>query len=235
MIGIVIPAHNEEECLGDALAAACGAASHQGLNAEDACIVVVLDACTDASEAVARAWPVTVLSINEKNVGRARSVGAEHLIAAGARWLAFTDSDSVVSDTWLVDQLRLGADVVCGSVAVCDWSAHGEHGNSLRQHFQAFYQDVDGHAHVHGANLGVSTQAYRLAGGFPPIACSEDVALVNALMASGASIAWSAAPRVTTSARRDARAKGGFGDALLGMVRQVMDESSPASCHAAGF
>ena len=39
-----------------------------------------------------------------------------------------------------------------------------------------------------------------------------------ALQASGARIAWSAAPRVTTSARRDAKARGGFGDTLLQVV-----------------
>ena len=57
-------------------------------------------------------------------------------------------------------------------------------------------------------------QAYQRAGGFEPLACSEDVALVEALQRSGATIAWSAAPRVMTSARTDARARGGFGDTL---------------------
>ncbi|MEO5934637.1 MAG: hypothetical protein ABIQ08_13950, partial [Duganella sp.] len=44
---------------------------------------------------------------------------------------------------------------------------------------------------------------------------SEDVALVAALERCGARFAWSSAPRVVTSARRDARAGGGFGDTLL--------------------
>lgn len=230
MIGIVIPAHNEEECLGQALAAACRAANHEGLQGEPVKIVVVLDACTDASEAIACAWPVTVLSIHDRNVGRARSVGADHLIASGARWLAFTDADSVVSERWLVDQLDLNSDVVCGSVSVDDWSAHGVHAHALRQHFEATYRDVDGHAHVHGANLGVSTPAYQRVGGFPPLACSEDVALVNALLACGAKIAWSAVPRVTTSSRRHARASGGFGDTLLEVVRRVIDGAIPGLC-----
>ncbi|HUD32119.1 MAG TPA: glycosyltransferase family 2 protein, partial [Variovorax sp.] len=71
---------------------------------------------------------------------------------------------------------------------------------------------------IHGANLGVSAEAYERVGGFRPLACSEDVALVEALQASGARIAWSAAPRVTTSARADARARGGFGDTLLAVI-----------------
>lgn len=50
------------------------------------------------------------------------------------------------------------------------------------------------------------------------MACSEDVALVRSLEAVGAKIAWSARPRVTTSARRLARASGGFADALIHAV-----------------
>ena len=89
---------------------------------------------------------------------------------------------------------------------------------ALREHFARTYTDCDGHRHIHGANFGVCARAYLRAGGFAPLACSEDVALVAALQASGARIAWSAAPRVTTSARRDAKARGGFGDTLLQVV-----------------
>ena len=59
---------------------------------------------------------------------------------------------------------------------------------------------------INRANLGVAAEAYRRAGGFAPLACSEDVALVESLTAIGARIAWSAGPRVTTSGRTDARA-----------------------------
>ncbi|RYY84013.1 MAG: glycosyltransferase family 2 protein, partial [Comamonadaceae bacterium] len=83
-----------------------------------------------------------------------------------------------------------------------------------------------GHRHVHGANLGVSATAYRRAGGFPALACSEDVALVEALKAMGANIAWSAAPRVSTSARANARARGGFGDTLLAVIAAAQAASA---------
>jgi hypothetical protein len=151
-------------------------------------------------------------------VGRARAAGAEAMLEAGARWLAFTDADTFVSPGWLVDQLTQQADAVCGSIGIDDWTQHGAHADFLKAHFARTYTDADGHAHVHGANLGVSAEAYRLAGGFQPLACGEDVALVRALQASGARIAWSAAPRVTTSARTDARARGGFGDTLLAVI-----------------
>lgn len=77
------------------------------------------------------------------------------------------------------------------------------------------FVEVETLFHVHGANLGVSADAYRRAGGFPPLKCSEDAALVDRLIATGARIAWSAAPRVTTSARTVARVRGGFGDTLI--------------------
>ena len=218
MIGVVIPAHNEEACLGDCLAAVLQAAGHSGLGAEPVHIVVVLDDCRDGSEAVALAHAVPVIHVTARKVGAARAAGARHLLQAGARWLAFTDADTVVSPGWLVAQLGLGAQAVCGSVEVGDWSAHGERGPQVRQHFERRYRDADGHRHIHGANLGVCALAYQRAGGFEPLACSEDVALVEALQRSGATIAWSAAPRVLTSARTDARARGGFGDTLLGLT-----------------
>lgn len=49
--------------------------------------------------------------------------------------------------------------------------------------------------------------------------------LVGALQATGARIAWSAGPRVTASARTDARPQGGFGDILLAMVVAFADRA----------
>ncbi|RZL96388.1 MAG: glycosyltransferase family 2 protein [Variovorax sp.] len=218
MLGIVIPAHNEERAIGDSVRAAREAALHPELRGEAVELMVVLDSCTDATGVLAAQGGAHTVSVKVRNVGVARAVGAEALLARGARWLAFTDADTRVSASWLVDQLAQNADAVCGSVGVEDWSPHGIHADLLHAHFLETYSDRDGHRHVHGANLGVSAQAYRSAGGFQHLACSEDVALVAALEAAGARIAWSAAPRVVTSARREARATGGFADALLNAV-----------------
>jgi len=218
VIGVVIPAHNEGERIGASLASVLRAAAHPGLAGEPVEVLVVLDSCSDATAAVAERHGVARIAIEARNVGLARATGAGLFVDAGARWLAFTDADTEVSPDWLVRQLAENADAVCGSVGVDDWSAHGIDGHLLQEHFSRAYVDADGHRHVHGANLGVSADAYRRAGGFEPLACDEDVMLVRALQASGARIAWSAQPRVTTSARTDARARGGFGDALLAMV-----------------
>jgi glycosyltransferase involved in cell wall biosynthesis len=214
MIGIVIPAHNEEDCLPACLAAARSAAAHPALQGEAVEIVVVLDCCDDGSESIAIEHGVTMLCVSARNVGHARATGAEYLLEQGARWLAFTDADTVVSPDWLATQLSLQTDAVCGSIAVLDWSEH--HGD-VRLLFEAHYRDLDGHRHIHGANLGVSAEAYRKVGGIPHLAVSEDVALVEALERDGWRIAWSAAPRVVTSARRRSRASGGFADFLRGL------------------
>ncbi|MEC5399890.1 glycosyltransferase [Uliginosibacterium sp. H1] len=215
MIGVVVPAHNEEALLPRALAALKLAAQHPALDAEPVAIVVVADSCCDQSAAIARERGVEVIETGMRNVGASRALGAAALIARGARWLAFTDADSKVHPDWLAAQLALEADAVCGPVSVEDWSAHGALSDALRLHFLERYLHADGHRHIHAANLGVSAAAYLAAGGFLPLACSEDVALVEALQRNGARIAWSAAPRVVTSARTDARARGGFGDTLL--------------------
>ncbi|MGV7206447.1 glycosyltransferase [Oxalobacteraceae bacterium A2-2] len=227
MIGVIVPAHDEQALLPDCLHALRVAGGHPALDGEQVCIMVVLDACTDGSAAIARrharastgaAVRVRHLALEARNVGAARAAGAQALLERGARWLACTDADSRVAPDWLAAQLALQADAVCGTVQVHDWSAHREHAPLLARHYARHYRDVDGHRHIHGANLGVSAEAYRMAGGFPPLRSHEDVALVEALERGGARIAWSAAPRVATSARRDARAREGFGDTMLRIV-----------------
>lgn len=219
MIGILIPAHNEEALLGDCLQAALIAASHPGLAGEAVQILVVLDSCSDASADIAQAFAVQSLHVDARNVGRVRGVGARHLLNQGARWISCTDADSRVAPDWLVAQLALGVDAVCGTVTVDAWSEGFDPAAQIRYH-QA-YQASDGHRHIHGANLGVSASAYVQAGGFEPLPCHEDVELVRNLERCGASIAWSHTPQVITSARLECRAEGGFGDYLKGLMQVV--------------
>jgi len=221
VIGVVVPAHNEAQGIGDTLDSLIDAAADPALAGEAIEILVVLDACDDGTAAVAARHGVRTLAVQVRNVGLARQAGADALLRRGARWLAFTDADTSVPSDWLAAQLALhadGADAFCGPVEVHNWTPHGGHALALAEHFARFYQPVDGHRRIHGANLGVSAAAYGRAGGFAALACSEDVALVQALEACGARIAWGSHPRVVTSARTDARARGGFGDTLLEMV-----------------
>jgi len=222
VIAAIVPAHNEDAQLGVCIEALLRAARCSALCGEPVVVIVVLDSCTDGSEAIARCSGAVTVALEARNVGAARAFGAQVAIDLGARWLAFTDADTVVSVDWLAAQLALDSDAVCGTVAVTNWGSYGER---MQRHYEATYTDADGHRHIHGANLGVSTAAYLAAGAFTHLQSSEDVALVGALQANGASIAWSAAPRVVTSARRSFRAPAGFGATLLRLEQDALREA----------
>lgn len=215
MISVVVPVHNEEASLDRCLQSLRVAARHPALRAEPVQIVVALDACSDGSEHLAMCCGVQTVRLDRRNVGAARAAGARHALQAGARWLSFTDADSTVAPDWLVQHLGQASDAVCGTVEVRDW---GSYGRAVQHLYHAGYLDQPGHRHIHGANLGVSAHAYERVGGFPELRTGEDVALVCALESAGACIAWTNAPRVATSARRQFRAPAGFGAHLAGLA-----------------
>jgi len=218
MLAIIIPAHNEEAFLGQCLRSALNAAADPALTGEPVQIIVVADRCSDATETIASQFPVITLTVFDGSVGAARAAGAMYALEMGARWLAFSDADTLVPDKWLSAQLACNADAVCGVIDVHDWTADDK---VVRQYFKKTYVPMDGHRHIHGANLGVSARAYQLAGGFQPLPSHEDVALVKRLEQSGASICWSASTKVSTSARKSFRAPAGFG-ATLARVRGLI-------------
>jgi hypothetical protein len=160
----------------------------------------------------------TALTGNYGNVGRARAGAANAAIAEGARWLACTDADSHVPEQWLSSQIHSGGDAYCGIVDIEDGD---ECGAAVTAAFRRALLRFDGHPHIYGANLGVSAAWYRRVGGFSPLACHEDVALVRALAGAGARIVRHARPVVWTSARRKARAPLGFSHYLHQVERQL--------------
>lgn len=212
MIGVIIPAHNEEQYLPACLRALGQAAAQAEALGERVEIVVVLDQCSDASQAIALAHGVHTLQVTARNVGYARRAGASWMLERGARWLACTDADSCVPADWLVCQLDCAADAVCGTVHVEQWQAHQD--AALQARYLAHYQAREDHRHIHGANLGICARAYQRVGGFRPVPLDEDVQLISDLELSGARIVWTARNSVSTSSRGDCRARGGFGDFL---------------------
>lgn len=219
MIGVLVPVHNEEALLPACLHSIERAARHAALQGEAVRVVVVLDDCEDNSAAVANGFDVAQLTIAERNVGRARGVGAAWLLNQGARWLACTDADSLVPEDWLSCQLSFQADAVCGTVYVDSWE---EHGDAVRLSYLQRYQLREHHQHIHGANLGVCSVAYQRAGGFPAMVAHEDVALIRALERCSARIAWTTLNSVQTSARLHARASGGFSDYLKLLAAEAL-------------
>ena len=69
MLGIVIPAHNEEACLPSCLAALHVAASHPALRGESVLIHVVLDDCDDGSEDALKRWQQRRLPCSPSRAG----------------------------------------------------------------------------------------------------------------------------------------------------------------------
>src|SRR5437667_2386995 len=149
MIGVVIPVHNEEKLLGDCLDAVRRAAMDPLLDAEPVEIVVVLDGCADKSAAIAIQHKAQIVSLHAHCVGAARALGASFALDNGARWVAFTDADSIVPPNWLSAQLAAAADAACGAVWIADWSGHPP---GVRERFLQRYGAADAR-HVHGANL----------------------------------------------------------------------------------
>jgi glycosyltransferase involved in cell wall biosynthesis len=228
MIAVIVPAHNEARLIGSCLRALQAAASHRALEGEAVTIVVALDRCSDATAAVCRRFGVQAVRVEAGCVGVARAVASERALSLGARWIGCTDADSRVPQDWLVRQLHCGASAFCGVVTVDDWL---DYAPAVQQQFLASECLQDGHAHVHGANMGFSAAAYRDSGGFLPLASGEDVALIAAIQASGARVARLAAPQVVTSARRHARAVHGFSAFLKRLEQQAVADSGSSALH----
>ncbi len=220
-VGVVVPAHDEEELLPDCLAAlhataAQAGAQRPGLRVR---IVVAADACSDGTAALARDAGVTVVVLGARNVGRARAAGLRQILRHVPRnelatgvWLATTDADSRVPPDWLARQLRYAAagwEAVAGTVSVTDWTGHSP---GTAAEFARQYGVWQGpHPHVHGANLGFTAPAYLDVGGFRPLRTGEDRALVAAMQAQGRRVLRASSLPVVTSARRRYRAPSGFG------------------------
>jgi glycosyltransferase involved in cell wall biosynthesis len=219
LVGVVVPAHNEQDLLPACLASLRRAA--RALHGPQVHLVVVADACRDRTVQVARHGGAAVVTVGARSVGAARAVGvrevlrrARHLDPADV-WLATTDADTLVPARWLREQARYGNqgwDAVAGTVRVADWSGYRPDVRSL---FRRRYGTGTGsHTHVHGANLGFRAEAYLRAGGFSDLPTAEDRALVAALTASGGRLHRTRGLTVVTSARREARAPHGFSDYL---------------------
>jgi hypothetical protein len=231
-VGVVLPVHNEEDLLADALEAIDHAFDHI-VHLGTACrTVIVLDACSDASAMITRRWvrelrrrggphDAVVARSRSASVGPARRAGASALLRAWSRtdprhiWLATTDADSRVPERWLVAQMAAhegGADVWAGRVEVEDW-ANFRPGTAVT--WQASYdREV---VPVHGASLGFNAQMYLNAGGFTAVKTGEDRALYRAIVDGGGAACADVEVRVVTSGRRQARAPMGFAAVLTAL------------------
>ncbi|TFC46607.1 glycosyltransferase family 2 protein [Cryobacterium sp. TMT1-21] len=215
---VVVPARDEEELLPRCLAALTVAVGEVARVAGEAPpvieVVVVLDRCSDGTAEVAADWPAFAsISTDGGGVGLARRAGARHLLPtlthfSTATWIATTDADSAVPPNWLTAQLafaRNSVDLVLGTVVPDDRLSDGG-----RELWDAAHRLVEGHPHVHGANLGVRADRYLQAGEFALVDGNEDVRLVSALRRLGVSEIRTELIPVLTSGRLAGRAPAGF-------------------------
>jgi hypothetical protein len=140
---------------------------------------------------------------------------------AGAdTWLASTDADSVVPPKRLLhQQFHSRAEAHGGVGTVCvDWQHHTR---ATRLSYEGLYNEDDRsvHGHVHGAHLGVRTDAYWQVGGFSPLRVGEDEDLVARLLAARQALMEETRNPVRTSDRRDCRVRSGFGANVLQIQR----------------
>jgi glycosyltransferase involved in cell wall biosynthesis len=223
-VHVVIPAHQEAALIGRQLAAVRVAVSRarELWPRVRVTVTVVLDACDDGTDDVVRQFPeVSPVRTHLRCVGAARALGIDRarrgsVTRPEATWVACTDADSRVPEHWLTTQLELaarGADVVLGTVEPDTHELPAEG----RLRWLGRHLLLDGHPHIHGANMGFRLAAYDSVGGFRPLATGEDVDLAGRMGGSGAHVVRTARHSVLTSSRLEGRVPAGFASYLLAL------------------
>jgi len=228
---VVVPAHDEQERIGPCLtsvrrAAAAVIAAHPGLRVG---VVVVLDRCADATPALVAAHgtraieTVEIVEVDVGCVGAARRAGVDRVAAlttdldAASVLVANTDADCVVPTAWLMEHVRLAGvhHLVQGEVVPDPREMTAEAGAawSLR--------NPAGRGSLHGANLSFRLGAHLAAGGFPAVPDQEDLLMVRAMKAAGATSTGGTS--VVTSARREGRVGAGFAAYLRDLDAELAD------------
>ncbi len=149
-----------------------------------------------------------------RNVGAARAAGfaASGLVGRPDVWFSTTDADSVVPDSWFVDQLTYWADhdAMAGDRA-------RRLGRTRRRDPAPVRRRLSPPPRI-GPRPRTRREPRCPRGrlprgrGFRALATGEDVDLVTRLGSAGHRVAWDEHTVVTTSDRRDPRAPRGFGD-----------------------
>jgi hypothetical protein len=210
-------------------------------------VCLLLDDCSDASEAIAAAYArrsrhrvvLGRAAGSAVNAGRARhramALGLGEVGDAGALLLT-TDADSQPAPDWL-DAMTVAlaaADVVAGRIV-----RQGGRPSPLQDRLDLYYDALFAlrrrldpvpweaaatHHHGGGANLGIRAAAYRALGGFVPQPSGEDARLLDDAARAGLRVRRDAASVVHTSDRRQGRATAG-----LALTLRHLDEGNAAA------
>lgn len=177
-LSFVVPAHNEERLIGATLDAIRAAADALQLAYE---IVVVDDASTDATAAIADAHGARVLRVEHRQIAATRNAGAR--AAVGAR-LVFVDADTLIDAVLLRAALQaLDAGAVGGGAAV---TLTIEPTRSERMLIDLARRVFRRTGIAPGCFIFCTRAAFEAAGGFDEMwYAGEDVAISRALARQG--------------------------------------------------
>jgi glycosyltransferase involved in cell wall biosynthesis len=231
-IWVIVPANNEEHLVGSTLSSIAAALTQAHLRLARSTTVVVADRCTDHTIRYARRVRVPgkmfVVPAIAGNVGTARMLGVQvaqsvaRPLHPSRTWIASTDADTLVPVDWITQQLDAADQGVMGIAGVVDIDKFEDSSPCAHQYFDESYTRklprTGDHPHVHAANMGFRLDAYRSAGGWAPLARSEDRDLWERLRRTGATLHAPTHLRVTTSGRSTGRVVGGFADSLAEQV-----------------
>ncbi len=229
---VVVPAHDEELRIGRCLEAL---ASQVEVGPEEFEVIVVLDACEDATAERVSEGPgagdggpdIHTVEGPGQGAGPARAtgmdIGCARLESLGRHGglLASTDADSVVAPDWIARQLEAiaaGAEAIGGEVVLDPTEAAAlppavladREAQLAARTREAAARGPAEHAHFSGASLGVTPDAYRRAGGMAWMAALEDQELEDRLVAAGVRIHRLRPVSVVTAARTEGRAARGL-------------------------
>jgi glycosyltransferase involved in cell wall biosynthesis len=193
VISFIIPAHNEQAGIGRTLQAIHDSARVVGQPYE---IMVVDDACTDATAEVARQHNATVVPVNHRQIAATRNSGGR---AAHGDRMFFVDADTTINPRALAEALRY-----------MDKGAAGGGGPPLFDGIVPFYVQIIAYfgliaakllGFTGGAFMFCTRAAFEATGGFDErLFWAEEVVFILALKRQGRFIAlWTP---VLTSPRR---------------------------------
>ena len=229
---VVVPARDEQDLIASALRALAG---QTGIEPYEYEVLLVLDACTDATAERARevaydhpALRLHLLDGPGLGSGHARRAGmdaaCERLTGLGRPegLIASTDADTVVAPDWLSVQLHAaerGARAIGGRIrlgprtlprAVVRW--HSDRGRSRHQKLLDDPERLGAAEHwqFSGASLALTAETYARVGGLEPMATLEDEGLEKILRKERIPIERLLSVRVTTSSRTEGRASQGL-------------------------
>lgn len=178
MISFIVPAHNEERLLGRTLDAIEDATRSLGVPTE---VIVVDDASTDRTAAIAREHGARVVSVGHRQIAATRNAGARE---AAGEMLVFVDADTVVTGAAARAAVEaLGRGAVGGGCAFHFGGRLPLYGRILEALCVPLYR-VAGLAS--GCFLFCTREAFRAVGGFDEgMFGAEEAAMSRALRRRG--------------------------------------------------